>query len=67
MDCGYGGCWLLVMGSSLLWVFWWWWISIYGGFEFFFFRLCGWWLFKVVVGLIWGGFEMEAVMGFDLG
>ena len=40
------------------------------GFEFifFFFRLCGWWLFKVVVvGLIWGGFEMEVVVGFNLG
>ena len=55
---------LVVVDSDLWWVCW--------GFEFFFFfffRLCGRWLFKVVVvvGLIWGGFEMEVVMGFDLG
>ena len=62
------GCWLPVMGSSLLWVFWCWWIPICSGFEFFLFGFCGWWLFKVVVvGLIWGGFEMEVVMDFDLG
>ena len=73
MDCGYGVCWLSMMGFDLLWVFWWWWIPIYGGFVvglsfFFFFRLCGRWLFKVVVvGSIWGGFEMEVVVGFNLG
>ena len=45
VDCGDGGCWLLMMGSGLLWVFWWWWIRIYGGFvvclSFFFFGYCG--------------------------
>ena len=60
------------MSSGLLWVFWWWWIPICGGFVVgwvFLFGFCGRWLFKVVgmAGLIWGGFEMEVVMGFDLG
>ena len=68
MDRGYGGCWLSVMGSSLLWVFWCWWIPICSGFEFFLFGFCGWWLFKVVVvGSIWSGFEIEVVVGFNLG
>ena len=51
---------LVVVDSNL------WWVCC--GFEFFFFRLYGQWLFKVVVvGLIWGGFEMEVVVGFNLG
>ena len=51
---------LVVVDSNL------WWVCC--GFEFFHLG-CGRWLFKVVVvvGLIWGGFEMEVVMGFDLG
>ena len=67
-----GGCWLPVMGSGFvvgilvvvdsdLW-----WVCC--GFEFFLFGFCGWWLFKVVVvGSIWSGFEIEVVVGFNLG
>ena len=54
---------LVVVDSDL------WWVCC--GFEVFFFFLgefCGWWLFKVVVvSSIWGGFEMEVVVGFNLG
>ena len=74
MDRGYGGClwWLLVAGDRF------WFVvgilvvvdsDLWCVLSFFLFGFCGRWLFKVVVvvGLIWGGFEMEVVMGFDLG
>lgn len=47
---------LVVVDSDL------WWFFIY----LFLFGFCGGRLFKVL-GLICGGFEMEVVMGFDLG
>ena len=77
MDRGYGGYlwWLLVAGDGFWFVvgilvvvdFDLWWVCY--GFEFFYLSFVVGGCFKVVVmvGLIWGGFEMEVVMSFDLG